>query len=266
MVRIGVEIAFHNIGAANVKAAASFDARHRFEAAFYGGQETACGADFGLHSGVDAETRAAFSGAVAFKDADAVFLRPCLECGVLGFLGAGKEIAQGMKIVGMRFARVAVEKGVSAKHNGALAVVEDFGDYSIVEGGGIEESVDAAHQGEKRSDGKTKAVKHGQGVEEAVVIGNIDGGQHLLDVGHEVGVREFNAFGDAFGAAGEEDDGGFLRIGLEVLKGTAQGLAGERADLRPRTDFLAHVFQKEQLDAGLFQRRDVEFGSLQETF
>ena len=266
MVRVGVEVTFHNIGTANVKASAGLDAGHGFEAMFYGGQEAACGADFGLHSGIDAEARATFGGAVAFKDADAVFLRPCLEGGHLGFLGAGKEVAQGVKVVGMRFAGVAVEEGVGAEHDGALAVVENFGDYSVVEGRGVEESVDAAHQREECADGEAKAVKHGQGVEEAVVVGNVNGGQHLLDVGHEVGVREFNAFGNAFGAAGKENDGGFLRIGLEVLEGTAQGLAGEGADFRPRADFFAYFFQKEQLNAGLFQRRNVEFGSLQESF
>ena len=221
LVRIGVEVAFHNVGSANVEASAGLDARHRFEAVFYGGQEAACGAEFGLHSGVDAEAGAAFGGAIAFKDADAVFLRPCLEGGGLGFFGAGKEVAQGVKVVGMRFAGVAIEEGVGAEHNGALAVVENFGDYSVVERGWVEESVDAAHQREEGADGKTEAVKHGQGVEEAVVVGNVNGGQHLLDVGHEVGVGEFNAFGDAFRAAGKENNGGFLWIRLKVLEGTA---------------------------------------------
>ena len=266
MVRVGVEVAFHDVGAANVKTAACLDAWHGFEAVFYGGQEASCGADFGLHSGVDAEARAAFGGTVAFEDADAVFLRPCLKGGGLGFFGAGKKVAQGVKVVRMRFAGVAVEEGVGAEHNGALAVVEDFGNYAVVEGGGVKESVDASHQREECADGKAETVEHGQGVEEAVVVGNVNGGQHLLDVGHEVGVREFHAFGDAFGSAGEEDDGGFLRIGLEVLEGTAHGLADERANLRPRADFFAHVFQKEQLNAGLFQRRGVQFGSLQEAF
>ena len=47
-----------------------------------------------------------------------------------------------------------------------------------------------------------------QSVEESVGFPKVNHCEHLADVGQDVPVCQFDAFGIAFGTAGEQDDGG----------------------------------------------------------
>ena len=62
----------------------------------------------------------------------------------------------------------------------------------------INETVNATDQGNERADGEAETMKDRQAIKHAVGILDVSGGEHLADVGEQVFVREFHAFGHAF--------------------------------------------------------------------
>ena len=75
---------------------------------------------------------------------------------------------------------------------------------------------DAENGGKPERDGEAEGMEEGQDAEEDVAFGEHEGLGHLVNVGHDVVMREHHAFGFA-GAAAGENDGGEIVEGFEVL-------------------------------------------------
>ena len=210
--RVGfrVEVAAHDIGSAHEQPPALRDPFDRFEPVFDAGQELAGGAVARAHRQVGAQARAAFGGAVTFQNPHAELAHPQGGGSLLDLFRAGKQVAQGAEIVGMGLAGVAVEEGVGAEEYRAVQVVEGGRDDAVMQGRRIEQDKHAPHQRQQQADGQPEAVEQRQGIEEAVRLHQVNHREHLADVGQQVAVREFDAFGLTLGAAGEEDDGGVV--------------------------------------------------------
>ena len=108
----------------------------------------------------------------------------------------------------MSLAPIAAEEGVGAEEHRAVFVVEDGGHDAVMQGRGIDEDVVATHQRQHHAGGEAETMEQRHGVEETVAVEEIALGEKLSDVGEEIAVGEFDAFGDAFGTAREEDGGG----------------------------------------------------------
>ena len=108
----------------------------------------------------------------------------------------------------MSLAPIAAEEGVGAEEHRAVLVVEDGGHDPVVERAGIDEDVVTPHQRQHHAGGEAETMEQRHGIEEAVAVEEVALREKLSNVGEEVSVGEFDAFGDAFGTAREEDGGG----------------------------------------------------------
>ena len=126
----------------------------------------------------------------------------------------------------------------------------------------IKKRAEAAHEREQQTHRQAEAVKERHGVEHQVVVLQVADGEHLADVGQQIGVRQFHSLRRAFRATGEQNDRGRLRIG--------ERRAREPHETTPRTQFAdgadvaAHILQKDQLDAGGREELQLEPGLLHE--
>ena len=112
------------------------------------------------------------------------------------------------------------------------------------------------------------------GVEELVGLGEVGDGDELADVSEEIAVGELDAFGDAFGAAGEEDDGGAVDLLLRGELGPCG--VGERAEGGGEKggefggefggcgDGGADVFEEDEGETGVGERGEVDAGFFEE--
>jgi hypothetical protein len=123
-VRLRVQIAAHDVGAAHPQTAAFGHAFHRLEFVFDARQKPPRRSVARIEPGVDGDDRAAFGRPVTFQHPRAKLPRPGIGRGFLQFLRARDQHAQGAEIIRVRLARVAVEKGVGAEKNRAIQIVE----------------------------------------------------------------------------------------------------------------------------------------------
>ena len=77
-------------------------------------------------------------------------------------------------------------------------------------------------------------------------------------------MREFDAFGQAFGAAGEKDDGGVVRLQVVGFRLQVERAPEQREKSFSVGDVFAHVLQVNQCHAGLDEWLRVELGTLEE--
>src|SRR5499427_7988975 len=107
------------------------DPGHRFEPCFDPRQQASDGAEAVEHRRVESESGCGFSDAVAFKNAQTEFFRPYPPSCLLDRLGARQHVADGAKIVGVRGAGIARQKGVGAEHDRCIGAVNELGDDAV---------------------------------------------------------------------------------------------------------------------------------------
>jgi hypothetical protein len=71
--------------------------------------------------------------------------------------------------------------------------------------GNVQEDKHAAHQRQQQADGQAKTMEQRQGIEEPVGLEQVNHRQHLVDVGQQVAMAEFDALGLSFRTAREQD-------------------------------------------------------------
>ena len=118
--------------------------------------------------------------------------------GLLNLFGAGHQVLYRVEVVGGGLAGVAIEEGVGAHHDRAVAVIHHAGDDSVVQGRRIQEGVETSNQWQQRAGCQAEAVKEGERIEEPLVIGDIQERVHLTNVGQKIGVGEHHTLGNAF--------------------------------------------------------------------
>ncbi len=143
-----VQIAQHDVWAAQVQHAAAVDAGDRHQPGLHAGKQLPDAADTGGHRGVDGDHRRRLRDAVPLVDAGAEFLEPQLAHCLRQFLGAGDHVAQPVKVVRVRELRVLAEERAGAEQDAAGAVVDDLGNQAIVQGRGVQEQLDAGQDRE----------------------------------------------------------------------------------------------------------------------
>ena len=213
-------------------------------------QEFSRGTVFGLHRSVEADARAAFGRSVTFEDAHAESPRPQVGGRFLDFFRAGEHVAQAAEIIRMRLARVAVEEGVRANHDGTVAVVENRRHRAVMQRRRINENVNATHEREQRADGQAEAVEQRHRVENPVIVLNVSDQQQLPNVRDQVRLGEFDPFGHAFRSAGEKDDRSVLGSRLIREARRVERMAKQHQPFLGARSVLARVFEINQLDAG----------------
>src|SRR5581483_6191136 len=180
------------------------------------------------------------------------------------FFGAANQEAEAAKIVGVGFAGVAVEESVGAEKNGAVQLVDERGNHAVVQRGRIKKNVTAAGERQEQAH-EAETMEKREGVEKAVAIDEVERRNDLAHVGGEVAVGEFNAFGRAFGAAGEKDDSGVLGADGGFFEGGGvENGAEEGHELGGARDGGADIFEADELNAGVFHGLDVEAGAFEE--
>ena len=187
----------------------------------------------------------------------------------MDFLRAGHQKLHRVEVIGCRLAGIAIEEGVGADHHGAVAVIHHSGDDSIVQGRWIQEGVQTANQGQQGAGGQAEAVEEGECVEEPFLIGNVEKGVHLADVGQEIGVGEYHSLRNALRSGSEENHGRcFGRIESQSrhlqTSATAQAVLDERQDFGHGSDAHPDVFEVVEPDAGRFEGGDIQLGLLEE--
>ena len=105
----------------------------------------------------------------------------------------------------MGLARVTVEERVRAEKNRAVQFVKQRRNNPVVQRRRIKKNINPARHAKKQPE-QSEAMEERHRVENPVGVHEVQDGQHLEDVGNEIGVGQFDAFGRAFGTAREKDD------------------------------------------------------------
>src|SRR5438128_2704620 len=168
-----------------------------------------------MHGQIHCQYGTAFGGPVTFDNTFAEFVQPRGLGAVLKLLGSGNQIAQRVKIVGVRFSSVTREKSVRAEEKCAVQVVKSGRDDAIMERGQVQKRKQPPHQRQQQPYDDAETVKQRQRIENPVGFHQIDYRQRLTNVGEDVAVGQFDSFWVAFGAAGEENQVGFGALKVE---------------------------------------------------
>ena len=107
-VGVGVEVALHDVRAADEKAAGIRHAVDRLDLPLNARQQPSHGAEPVVGLGVGADRRGALGHPIRLVDAYAELARPCVGRGLLHFFRASEQVAHVAEVVRMRLARVAV--------------------------------------------------------------------------------------------------------------------------------------------------------------
>ncbi len=155
----GVEVAAHDVWAADEEAASLRDPGDGFGAPFHSRHDSAGASGEAGHWSVDADCRATFCCPVTLEDADTVDTAPGIESGFLHFFSSGEEVAHPVEVIRVGASGVAVEEGVGADEHGGALIVCEGGYDAIVERRGVEEDEHSTHEREERADGQAEAVE-----------------------------------------------------------------------------------------------------------
>ena len=158
--------------------------------------------------------------------------------------GAGSEIAVG----GVGHRR---EERVGRKHDGRPDLRGRLRDQLVVERRGVEEEPDADQQRQDGAAGQPIGVEDRQHVEQLVFRRQREAGLHLPGVGGEVAAGEHHRLRRPFRPRGEQDD----RRLVGVLRGQRPAPHQRGRELLHLGDAGPHIFQPDELRAGIFSRR-----------
>ena len=206
------------------------------------------------------------SGAVAFEQFDVEATTYELAGFVAHTFGAADGVAEIAEFIACAGADVLVEEGVGGEQEGRAGFLHALRDQLGLQGRRMQDRAHAAEKGQESAGSEAEAMEGGQRAEEDVVetqrLGDM--GEDLMDVGDDVAVGKDDAFRVAFGAGGEEDDGGRPRIRI-AGHGPRRDGAESAGGFLPCSETGADVFKVDELGFG-FQFADelVEFGFLDE--
>ena len=135
---VGEQVGFHYVGTPDDQFAAMVDSRNFLNGILDPRQQSADGARFVVHGRVGGQGGGGFGGAVTLEDANPVFLGPEFSRFLLQLFGSGKDVADGIKVVGVGKAGISGEKGIRAEHDGRIGIVDKLRNDSVVERGRVE--------------------------------------------------------------------------------------------------------------------------------
>ena len=226
-----VEIAFHHqvaldqdlalLAGRQVLAAVDVDDAHR-----HARQGFADAAGLVLPGQVDGDHRAGLGGAIALEGGDAVLALIAFAQPVGHLVGAHHDDAQGAEITGLGGTQIAAEKEWRGDGDGGPFVADDarhsleFQRVAVGDGGR------AAQQGQPEIGGLAVHMEQRQNGEEDVTVLDIDGLLDGLHIAADITVRQLDALGRLFAAAGEQDHQGVVLVAL--VQGGQQQRRGQR--------------------------------------
>jgi len=84
------------------------------------------------------------------------------------------------------------------------------GTITVMQRRRVKKDVESPHQAKECSHGESKTVEKWQCVENTVSVLDVCDSEHLAEIGEDIPVREFHAFGTPSEPLGEENDGGII--------------------------------------------------------
>ena len=125
-----------------MKQPCTFDTGNGFESMTEAWQQSTDGIGTILHWRIDTNHRPRLGSSVTFEDAHPIRIGIDASRFIAQLLRTGEDIANAVQIVGMRGTRISRQEGIGAEHDRGVRVVDQFWNYSVVQGRRVVESAD----------------------------------------------------------------------------------------------------------------------------